>query len=66
MTPLEAVKVINEHLGIGGAITHPGNELKCYVREEDGSGPYKRYFGSSECAALQDAFATLADALRSG
>jgi hypothetical protein len=58
--PEAAVGVINEQLGIDGAITHKGDQLKCYTRDIEEGGVSKTYLGAAECQWLARAFAALA------
>ena len=63
MTHEEALTVINE-LGIDGAVTHKGDELKCYVRDIDEGGVSKTYLTELDCMKISLAFLTLSNALR--
>ncbi len=60
MTTDQALAAINESLKIQAAVTHKGDEVKCYV---DGD---KEYLTADECSALSEAFATLQETLSGG
>ena len=59
MTQDEALKVINDTLGIAADITHRGDEVKCYVPSTDGPGVSKTYFAAEDCSRLSLAFMSL-------
>jgi hypothetical protein len=60
VTTEEAIEIVNASLHIDGAITHKGDEVKCYVRDIEEGGAHKRYLGVAECQELADAFGFLA------
>ncbi len=59
----EAVKTINEALGIQGTVTFKGDEFKGGTPSEGGDCVSKAYFNAKDCRALAAAFAALADEL---
>lgn len=59
MTRDEAIAFINDELGIQGGVTIRGDEVKCYLPDDEG-GTYKAYLTAADCQALADAFGFLA------
>lgn len=62
----EALSAINVHLGIDAAVTHRGDEVKCWVPSEDGDGRSKCYLDAKDCEELARAFSVLASTVRVG
>ena len=63
MTQDESVWVINHELGLDGAITHKGDQLKCYTRDHADGGVSKTYLDAEKCRVLAAAFGDLAASL---
>jgi hypothetical protein len=61
MTREEAILLINGYLSIDAAITVRGDEVKCWVADQDEGGRYKTYFDRRNCLDLARAFHVLAD-----
>ena len=60
MTSLQALIVVNDQLGIGANITAKGDEVKCWIGDDE------NYLDDNDCRELAAAFAALAASLAPG